>query len=385
MSEKNPIKNIVILSPAHPLRGGIASSTERLATELLSLGCEVRIFSFKLQYPSLLFPGKTQYAEGPGPEGLDIREEINSINPFNWLRVGRLLARERPDLLIVRYWLPFMGPSLGTISRLAAANGHTKVIALADNIIPHERRPGDFLLTRYFVGGVDGFIVMSESVREDIRKFTSEKPVGYVPHPIYDNYGPKVDRQSALNHLQLPPERRYLLFFGFVRHYKGLDLLLEALGDERLRKHNLWLIVAGEFYDDPAPYREIIRRHGMEERVFIYDKYIPNEEVKYYFGAADLVVQPYRSATQSGISQMAYHFEKPMLVTRVGGLPEFVEHDKAGYVVDVEVPAIADAINDFFENDREKEMTGYVKEHKKKFSWSRMVEGIEGVFTELNQ
>jgi D-inositol-3-phosphate glycosyltransferase len=385
MSITNPIEKIVILSPVHPLRGGIASSTERLAGELQSLEYEVCIYSFKLQYPSLLFPGKTQYAEGPAPEGLHIREEINSINPFNWIRVGRRLARQRPDLLIVRYWIPFMAPSLGTISRIASTNGHTKVIAIADNIIPHERRPGDYLLTRYFAGSVDGFIVMSRSVEKDIRKLTKEKPVTYVPHPIYDNYGPKVDRESALNHLQLPPERRYLLFFGFVRRYKGLDLLLEAMADERLRDHHIWLIVAGEFYDDPAPYREIIRRHGLEERVFFYDTYIPKEEVKYYFGAADLVVQPYRSATQSGISQMAYHFEKPMLVTRVGGLPEIVEHNTVGYVVDVAVTAIADAIDDFFRNDRRQEMIKNVKAHKQKFSWSRMVEGIKGVFAELEE
>lgn len=383
MTDVSAIKNIVLLSPAFPLRGGIASSTERLAAELQENGYRVKIVSFKLQYPGFLFPGRSQYAEGAPPEHLNIESEINSINPFNWLAIGRKLAAERPDLIILRYWLPFMAPSLGTIARLTRRNGHTKIIALADNIIPHEHRPFDRSLTRYLVGAVDGFIVMSKSVKQDIRTFSSQKPVTYVPHPIYDSYGPKVDRDSALNFLKLPPEHRYLLFFGFIRRYKGLDLLLEAMADERLRRLNIQLIVGGEFYDDRDPYDAIIEKHGLQKKVKIFDKYIPDEEVKYYFGAADLVVQPYRTATQSGISQLAYHFERPMVVTAVGGLPEIVEHEKVGYVVPTDATAIAEAIADFFDKKREKEMTAGVKENKKQFSWQRMVEGIREVAGQL--
>lgn len=368
------LADVVILSPAHPLRGGIASSTERLAEELQRQGSRVIIYSFYLQYPEFLFPGKTQFTDDPAPEGLDIRPAVNSVHPLNWLRVGRELARLRPGLLIVRYWLPFMAPALGTIARLARRNGLTKVIAIADNIIPHERRPGDRLFTRYFAGSVDGFIVMSRSVGDEARLFAPRKPVAYVPHPIYDNYGPIVSRARALEYLQLPEAHRYLLFFGFIRRYKGLDLLLRAMADERL--HALRLIVAGEFYEDPAECRRLIRELGLEERVWLFDRYIPNEEVKYYFGAADLVVQPYRTATQSGISQLAYHFERPMVVTRVGGLPEIVGHGESGYVVDIDPTAIADAIADYFSRGREAEMTRAVRSRKGEFSWSRMVDAL---------
>lgn len=375
--------SVVILSPAHPLRGGIASSTERLARELQEQGAEVTIYSFRLQYPDILFPGKTQYADDPPPAGLHIRTVVNSINPLNWIRVGRELAGLRPDLLIVRYWLPFMAPSLGTIARLTRRNGHTKVIAIPDNVIPHESRPGDRGLTRYLLGAADGFVVMSRSVEQDIRSFDIRKPVTYVPHPIYDNYGPRVDRDRALRHLNLDESYRYLLFFGFIRRYKGLDLLIRALADERLRKRPLRLIVAGEFYEDRSTYEALIRDLGLEEKIHLFAEYIPNEEVKYYFGAADLVVQPYRSATQSGISQLAYHFNRPMLVTRVGGLPEIVEHGKVGYVVETDVAAIADAIADFFEQNRIKAMTEGVEENKELFSWTRMVEGLEQVYGEI--
>jgi len=372
--------SVIILSPAHPLRGGIASSTERLALALQEQGAEVTIYSFRLQYPDLLFPGKTQYTGDPPPEGLRIRTVVNSVNPLNWIRVGRELSGLRPDLLIVRYWLPFMAPSLGTVARLTRRNGHTKVIAITDNVIPHESRPGDRALTRYFINSSDGFVVMSKSVEQDIRNFDTEKPVTYVPHPIYDNYGPRVDRERAIDYLQLEGGYRYLLFFGFIRHYKGLDLLIRAMADERLRDSPLRLIVAGEFYEDRSSYEALIRELGLEEKVQLFAEYIPNEEVKYYFGAADLVVQPYRSATQSGISQLAYHFQRPMLVTRVGGLPEIVEHGKAGYVVDTDVDAIAAAIFDFFEQDRLEMMMAGVEENKKLFSWNRMVEGLKEVY-----
>ena len=384
MGKKAEFQKIVILSPAHPLRGGIASSTERLATELQDQGFEVVIYSFTLQYPGFLFPGRTQYTDDPPPEGLTIRSRINSVNPFNWLSTGRELGRLLPDLVIVRYWLPFLAPSLGTICRLIRRNGHTRVIAIADNVVPHETRPGDAALTRYFTGAVDGFVILSRSVAEDVRRFAPGKPFEYVPHPVFDNYGPKTDRGSAISHLKLPPGGRYLLFFGFIRKYKGLDLLLHALAHGRLRKIRPHLLVAGEFYDDAARYDELVRELGLEEQVSFYPDFIPADEVKYFFAAADLVVQPYRSATQSGISQLAYHFERPMLVTRVGGLPEIVEHGKTGYVTAVDADAVAEAIADFYECDREAEMTAGVVASKSRFSWSNLVEGLKTVFREID-
>ncbi len=368
---------ILILSPAHPLRGGIASFSERLAAELQQEGDEVVIYSFSLQYPNFLFPGTTQYSSDPAPVGIQIETCVNSINPFNWLQVGRRIQKWKPDLIIVRYWLPFMGPSLGTILRLAKWRTHCKVIAITDNVIPHEKRPGDRIFTRYFLQAVDACIVMSKSVEEDIRQFTRTKPVAFSPHPIYDNYGAAVSRAEGLKFLGLPAGNRYLLFFGFIRRYKGLDLLLQALALPAVRELGVHLIIAGEYYDQADFYENIIKEHQLEAQVIPRTHFISNEEVKYYFAAASLVVQPYRSATQSGISQIAYHFEKPMLVTRVGGLPEIVADKKEGYVVDVNPEAIAAAILDFFSKDREQEFQEHLKAAKARFSWNQMTQCVK--------
>lgn len=384
MSTLQQLSTIYLVSPAHPLRGGIASSTERLAQALQESGYQVRIFSFSLQYPGFLFPGKTQFTSDPAPGDLEIYSLINSVNPFNWWLVGRRLRRECPDLIVVRYWLPFMGPCLGTILRLARSNGHTRVIALADNIIPHEKRPGDRLFTRYFCGAVDGFVAMSKSVLEDIAHFAHKgQPSAFVPHPLYDNYGQAVSRSEALAQLGLPDEFSYLLFFGFIRDYKGLDLLLEAMAFPKIKNKKIRLIVAGEYYGNQETYEQQIEALGIRDQLVLHTDFIPHEQVKYYFGAADLVVQPYKSATQSGISQLAYHFEKPMVVTQVGGLPEIVPHGLAGYVTEVSAPAIADAIADFFDHQRNREMTAHVVQGKKRFSWENMVSGLENIFSKI--
>ncbi len=494
--QNKPLK-IAILSPAHPLRGGIAASSERLAREWMARGAQVKIYSFKLQYPELLFPGKTQYTNDPPPEGLDIRPLLNSVWPPNWWKTGRLIAREKPDLLLLRYWMPFFAPALGSICRKVKKNKHTRIVCIADNIIPHEHHPGHRSLTRYFIKAVDAFVVMSRSVGKELETFDPHKPWEYVPHPVYDHYGEKVSREKALNFLFKPfdkshlpttsepneaqgkpfgkshlpttsepneaqgkpfgkshlpttselneaqdkpfgkshlpttsepneaqgkpfgkshlpttselneaqgkpfdkshlpttselneaqdkpfgkndPSRsRYILFFGFIRKYKGLDILINSMADARLRKMNVKLLVAGEFYEDEKKYRELVQRLGLEDKVIFRNEYIPQDEVRYYFGAADIVAQPYRSATQSGISQLAYHFEKPMLVTRVGGLPEIVPHGKAGYVTDVSAPAVAEALVDFFENKRAAEMEAFAKTYKKQFSWEKLAQTIE--------
>ncbi|MCB0651683.1 MAG: glycosyltransferase [Saprospiraceae bacterium] len=377
------LKKIVLLTPAHPLRGGIAASSERLALELNHLGYEVVVVSFRLQYPNFLFPGATQFTDDPPPENVRIETRLNSVNPFNWLMTGLYLKKLCPDLLIIRYWLPFMGPSLGTVARIARSNKKTKVIALADNIIPHEKRPGDVLFTRYFCKSVNGFLVMSRSVGEDAGRFAPQKPVVYSPHPIFDNYGPIVSRKEALEQLQLSKEVRYLLFFGFIRDYKGLDLLLEAIRDERIKALPVKLIIAGEFYGDKEKYLQLIQKFDLQDKVVLHNHFIPNEQVKYYFGASDLVVQPYKSATQSGISQLAYHFETPMVVTRVGGLPEIVENGKVGYVVEVNAAAVAEAVLDFFEKENLDKMTQGVRENKGLFMWDKMVMALVDLFGRL--
>jgi len=368
---------IVIIGSAHPLRGGLASYNERLAQEFQRMGDEVQVYTFSLQYPTVLFPGKTQYSSDPAPKDLNIKVAINSINPLNWVKMGKEISALRADIVICKFWLPFMGPCFGTILRQIKKNGHTKVVSIIDNIIPHESRVGDKAFAKYFVNTVDAFIVMSRSVGEDMKQFTTSHPVEYIAHPIYDNYGALLSRKDSLTHLSIADNNRYILFFGFIRDYKGLDLLIRAMADERIRKMNLKLIIAGEYYGNQAFYESIIKEEKVASQLVLRTDFIPNEEVKYYFCAADLVVQPYKSATQSGISQLAYHFEKPMVVTNVGGLPEIVDHGAAGYVVDVEPKAIADAIVDFYVNEKEESYVDAVIKNKQRFSWDAMAEGVK--------
>lgn len=370
---------ITIIGSAWPLRGGLAAYNERLATEFRNSGHEVSIETFSLQYPGFLFPGKTQYADWPAPAGLKIRASVNSVNPFNWLRTGLRLRREKPDLVVIKYWLPFMGPSLGTLARLVRSNRHTKVVTIFDNVIPHEKRPGDRLFTRYYIKASDAFVAMSDSVLEDTYQFDRRKPRALCPHPIFDNFGPALPRKEAKELLGLDTGMRYILFFGFIRDYKGLDLLIKAFADPRFRGRDLRLLVAGEFYSDPAPYMEMIREHHLEDEIVIRSDFIPDEEVKKYFSAADVVVQPYKTATQSGISQIAYHFEKPMIVTRVGGLPEIVPDGRVGFVTDTEPGSIAAAILRYFDEGLEQQFAANAALEKEKYSWKRMAETITGL------
>lgn len=363
--------NIAIIGPAHPLRGGgISTFNERLATVLQDQGHAVVIYSFSLQYPAFLFPGKSQFTNEPPPPGLRIESCINSVNPLTWLRVGDRLRRARPDLVVVRYWLPFMGPSLGTILRVARRNRHSRILCIADNIIPHEKRPGDGPFTRYFMQPVDSFLTMSRDVLRDLQGITS-KPAVYTPHPLYDNYGPPVSKVDACHKLRLDPDARYLLFFGFIRKYKGLDLLLQAMQDARIRAMNLRLIVAGEYYDDPEEYASLLA--AVRDRTELFTDFIPNNDVRFYFSAADLIVQPYRSATQSGITQVAYHFEKPMVVTRVGGLHEVVHDGETGFVTTPDAASIADGIVRFFTPPGIPNLAERLAAAKKAYSWDVFV------------
>ena len=371
---------VVIIGPAYPLRGGLATYNERLARAFREAGDEVRIVTFSLQYPDFLFPGQTQFSTEPGPDDLHIEVSLNSVNPLSWLAVGHRLRRERPDMVIFRFWLPFMGPALGTVARLAVRNGHTRVVAITDNVIPHEKRPGDGPLTRYFLSACDGFVTMSRSVLSDLEQLGfGRKPALYRPHPLYDNFGPMKPKAEALAALQLPATTGYLLFFGFIRAYKGLDIMLEALADKRLAELPIKLIIAGEFYEDAAPYEALIRRYQLEDRIVRATDFIPNERVVDYFCAADLIVQPYKNATQSGVSQIAYHFERPMLVTDVGGLAELIPNGVVGYVVPPTPAAIVDAVVDFYAQQREKTFEAGVREQKKQFSWPVMVAALKEV------
>ena len=376
VKEGNARKKIVILGSAHPLRGGgIATFNERLAKAFMQEGHEVQIISFSLQYPNFLFPGTSQYTTEPAPADLIIHSLINSINPFNWFKVGNQIKKMQPDLVVVRYWLPFMGPCLGTILRRIKKNKTTQVVCIADNIIPHEPKPGDQLFTRYFVKPVDSFITMSEKVKEDLLVFAPNKPTVFIPHPLYDNFGEKISKDLARKHLNIETDAKIILFFGFIRKYKGLDILLDSIKILQQSNPTLKLLIAGEFYDDEKSYKEQIDKLGIEQQLILRTNFINDNEVKYYLCASDVIVQPYRSATQSGVTPLAYHFEIPMIVTNVGGLAALVPDNKVGLIAEPNAASIAEKIIQFYKTG-EQHYLPFLKEEKKKYSWSKMVEAI---------
>ena len=388
-----PVRKVIIIGPAHPLRGGLASYDERLAKEFVSNGFDTTIYTFSLQYPGFLFPGTTQLSSGSPPPGLKIKVSINSVNPFNWLRIGMELKSLKPDLIVVRYWLPFMGPCLGTILRKAKNNNDTKVVCIADNIIPHERRLADRAFTSYFLKPVDGFITMSEKVMEDLRIFTSKKPAKFVCHPLYDNFGEPVSKKEARQKLGFHEDGHIALFFGFIRNYKGLDILLDSIAlianknlNPRLKDaddnflsnqtpNNIKFVIAGEFYEDEKPYLEQIKRLNIGKNIILRTTFIPDDEVRYYFCAADCVVQPYRQATQSGVTPLAYYYERPMVVTNVGGLPSLVPDGKVGFVCEPNPQDLADRILRLMELG-ETYFSAHLKEERKKYSWKYLLDAI---------
>jgi D-inositol-3-phosphate glycosyltransferase len=373
----SPKKQIAIIGSAHPLRGGLATYNERLAKEFIQKGYDVIIYTFTLQYPSFLFPGKTQYSESPAPKDLDIKICVNSINPFNWIKVGRRIRKTNPEIVVIKFWIPFMGPCFGKIARIIRKNKHSKIISIIDNIIPHEKKIGDKKLAKYFIKPVDGFVVMSKSVLDDIEFFDKKKPKVFCPHPLYDNFGDTIPKDSAKKKLGLEMSLKYILFFGFIRDYKGLNLLLNAMPAILKSDNKIRLIVAGEFYTDSKPYFEIIKKNKLEEYVLMHNDFIADEKVAEYFCAADIIVQPYKDATQSGVTQIAYHFNKPMIVTNVGGLAEIIPDAKVGYVVKPDISEISDAVIKFYQLNNEKEFSENARTEKEKYSWDNMVKAIE--------
>lgn len=369
--------NIVILGTAYPFRGGLATFNERLARQLQAEGHTVEVITFTLQYPSFLFPGKTQYSTEKVPTDLRISQQVHSCNPFNWIKVGRRIRKMQPDMLITCYWMAFFAPCYGMIQRIVQRNGKTRCIALVHNMIPHEPSILDKLFAPFFVRHTDGFVALSESVVQDINRFDhGTKPKTSYPHPIYDHYGDPMSKEEACQALHLKPENQYMLFFGLVRAYKGLDLLLDAFGKVKDQLPNLQLIIAGEFYEDEDKYRAQIANNGLTNRVIIKNEFIADADLRKYFGAADLIVQPYKSATQSGVTQVAFHFEKPMLVTNVGGLGEIVHDHKMGYAVEPNAEAIAQALTDYYTHSRQADYTEYLIKQKDNYSWSKLAESF---------
>jgi glycosyltransferase involved in cell wall biosynthesis len=368
-------KKVIIIGSAWPLRaGGLATFNERLAKQFMEEGFDTSIYTFSLQYPSFLFPGSTQLSNEPAPTHLKIKACINSINPFNWLKVGNELRKIKPDYIVVRFWMPFFGPCLGTILKLVNRNKFTQIICIADNVIPHEKRMGDTLLTKYFFSSIHRFVTMSEKVNQDLKTFT-QKPSINIVHPIYDNFGDIISKEEARKHLALPVNEKIILFFGFIRKYKGLDLLLEAMNNASIREANIKLLIAGEFYDNKEEYELIIAKYNISNNLYLRTQFINNSEVKYYLSASDFVIQPYKNATQSGVTPLAYHFEKPMLVTSVGGLANLVPHLEVGVVTEPNADSIATGIMKLYELG-ETHFLKHLCEEKKKFSWEHLTTAI---------
>jgi len=366
---------IFIIGPAFPLRGGPAQFNENLCLELNKEGHDAQIISYKLQYPNFLFPGSSQFEKsGSAPQGIKIHTILNTINPLNWLMVARFIRKQKPDFILFRYWLPFFGPCLGTIGKLVRS--HTKVLALTDNIIPHEKRIGDHIFTKYFVKNCDGFIAMSKVVLNDLSIFTQNLNKAYSPHPMYQNYGDPISIDLARKKLNLNPQDKIILFFGLIRHYKGLDILLEALAVPEIKNQGIKLLIAGEFYDDKNFYLQLIKKLKLQDHIIVHDKFIPNDEVRDYFCASNLVAQTYRNATNSGVTMVGYFYEKPMLVTNVGGLSEIVPDEVCGYVVENNCALISEKVVDFFIKDREKEFVQNVKIEKRKYEWTEFINSL---------
>lgn len=376
--------NIIIVGTAHPYRGGLAAFNERLALQFQKEGHDVEMYTFTLQYPSFLFPGKTQFTNDPAPAGLTISRKINSCNPFNWIKVGNQIRKKKPDMVVFAYWMSFMAPCFGTIAKQIRKNHKTRCIGLIHNMIPHEPNVLDKYLPPYFVKQMDGFTTLSHAVIKDIDQFDKHnKPKSWAPHPIYDHYGELIDKIEARKQLGLSADGKYVLFFGFIRDYKGLDLLIDAFGDLRLQDMGVRLLVAGEFYGDPQPYLNRIRSLDISDIVILHNDYIPDNKVNLYFRACDIVAQPYKTATQSGVTQVAFHFECPMLVTNVGGLPEIVPDGKIGYVVNPDAQDIADALVRYYKENKEEEFTAGVREEKRKYGWDRMTAAVLNSYSQI--
>ena len=377
---------IIIAGTAFPMRGGIAQYNS-LMYKYFSEDDDVKVYSFKRQYPEFLFPGKTQFKQGE--PAVKIPDEknvicIDSINPLNWLSAGKKIAAENPDLLIFKYWIPYFGPCFAVISYIVKkfSKKYTKVLYICDNVIPHEKRIGDKFFTKLAFSQGDYFVVMSKTVEEDLKLFSKGKPYKLIPHPVYNIFGDKVEKSEAKDFILKEyginlQNEKVILFFGYIRKYKGLNYLIDAM-PEILKKVKLKLLVVGEYYGDEEKYREQIRSLGLEDDIKVVSDFVPDLNVKYFFSASDVVVLPYSDATQSGIIQIAYHYDKPVIATDVGGLAEVVRNNETGLIIEPKSPsAIAKAVIDFYEKGLEEKFTINAREEKKKYTWEKFVDSVK--------
>lgn len=374
---------IVIVGTAYPMRGGIAQFNA-LLYKYFSTGNDVKMYSFKRQYPEMFFPGKTQYEQDEPlfkiPDDKNIIC-VDSVNPLNWISTGKKVAGENADLIIFKYWLPFFAPCFATISFIAKKFSKAKVLFLCDNVIPHEKRFGDRFFTKLAFSQADYFIVMSKTVEEDLKIFNKGKPYKLIQHPVYNIFGDKVSKEEAKEFINKEYKadvrnEKIILFFGYIRKYKGLNYLIDAM-PEILKRTDLKLLVVGEFYDDENKYREQIRNLKLEDHIKVISDFVPDMNVRYFFSASDVVVLPYADATQSGIIQIAYHYDKPVIATDVGGLAEVVRNNETGFIIEPKnSKAVADAVIKFYESKLEAKFSKNAAEEKKKFTWEKFTAEI---------
>jgi len=378
MTRENEKRRFCLIGPTYPYRGGISHYNTCLMRELAKRH-EVRAINFSRLYPGFLFPGKTQLDESATPLVADSERAIDSINPFTWIGAGFRAARMRPDVTLVQWWHPFFAPAVFTICSILRLMRRGKVIFVCHNVLPHEKSLVDRLLARLAFAVADGFLVQSREDRERLLRIRRKAPVAVHPHPIYDFFGTGSATKEGARRAIGAGEGPLLLFFGYIRGYKGLAYLIEAMPLVR-KKVPAKLVVVGEFYEDSGQYRSLAARLGVDEAVRFEERYVGNEEVESYFVASDLVILPYVSATQSGIVQIAIAFDRPVVVTDVGGLPEAVVPEKTGFVVPPRDPdALARAIVRFFEEGWGARMAPFFANEKKRFSWEAMVEALDGL------
>jgi glycosyltransferase involved in cell wall biosynthesis len=369
---------IVLMGPAYPLRGGIAQYLAVLYEKLHDAGHDVHFVSFIKQFPNWLFPGKTQLEHSEHVIDVKPTATFAPLGVLSWRRTAKEIAKHDPDLVVFKWWMPFFGPGYWAVARWLRKHTKARVLFIIDNTIPHEARPGDKFLTKLAFSQVNYFVAQSRAVEKDTFEWFPDlerKRIKMCPHPIYDCY-PAFEggREAARTELGLTADAKTLLFFGFVREYKGLHLLLDALPAIRKQHPSLRLLIVGEFYDSRDSYDKKIQELKLQDCVSIRDDYVPNEEVGKYFAAADCVVLPYRSATQSGIIQVAYALDLPVITTDVGGLAEVVEDNVTGYIVSPGKPeALADAVNRFYEAGGRPAFEDNVKRASKQFSWEGLV------------
>ena len=366
---------IVLVGPFPPFRGGISDLNAALADHL-SKRHEIHAINFTTQYPKVLFPGKTQFKKGDSAQEVDSIRCLSSINPFSWRKTAYKIIDIDPDLVLFRFWLPFFAPAFSGVAKKIRKYSDATIMAICDNIIPHEERLLDTRLTKRFFGFIDSFIVLSKKVENELLSFIPEAKYKYSPHPIYSIFNNTLSKEQAKAELKLAT-KKVLLFFGLIREYKGLDILINAMEKIKTELEDYTLLIVGECYENENKYTDLIKKAGITDNVKCHYSFIPDNEVGKYFSAADVVVLPYKTASQSGIVQIAYHFDTPVIVSNVGGLPEIVDEGKTGYCVEPNSNAFAKAIKAFYENDNISEMNSNISEYKSQFSWDAMVKAIE--------